>query len=103
MDLLRAGNDFYIASVLCQYTSSFDSKDCHFNSSWSTPDLIMTMTYVSTALKFVFSYLLPVAPVSYTHLDVYKRQKALHSTTEFTFATHLIEANHTYKNIDNNT
>ena len=48
-------------------------------------------------------------PVSYTHLDVYKRQqryiehtKALHSTTESTFANHLIEANHTYKNIDNN-
>ena len=36
-------------------------------------------------------------PVSYTHLDVYKRQ-----TTESTFANHLIEANHTYKNIDNN-
>ena len=28
--------------------------------------------------------------------------KALHSTTESTFANHLIEANHTYKNIDNN-
>ena len=38
--------------------------------------------------------------VSYTHLDVYKRQ--LHTTTESTFANHLIEANHTYKNIDNN-
>ena len=34
--------------------------------------------------------------VSYTHLDVYKRQ------TESTFANHLIEANHTYKNVDNN-
>ena len=28
--------------------------------------------------------------------------KALHSSTESTFANHLIEANHTYKNIDNN-
>ena len=28
--------------------------------------------------------------------------KALHTTTESTFANHLIEANHTYKNIDNN-
>ena len=28
--------------------------------------------------------------------------KALHTTTESTFANHLIEAIHTYKNIDNN-
>ena len=28
--------------------------------------------------------------------------KALHSTTESTFANYLIEANHTYKNIDTN-
>ena len=28
--------------------------------------------------------------------------EALHTTTESTFANHLIEANHTYKNIDNN-
>ena len=28
--------------------------------------------------------------------------KALHTTTESTFANHLIEANHTYKNIDSN-
>ena len=28
--------------------------------------------------------------------------KGTHSTTESTFANHLIEANHTYKNIDNN-
>ena len=88
--------------------------------------------------------MLITVPVSYTHLDVYKRQlskhthkaqnkfdlpgvyklnrnkfyigqtgrsfkqryiehtKALHSTTESAFANHLIEANHTYKNIDNN-
>ena len=88
-----------------------------------------------------------ILPVSYTHLDVYKRQlskhtnkaqnkfdlpgvyklncsdcnkfyicqtghcfkhryiehtMALHSTTESTFANHVIEANHTSTNIDNN-
>ena len=41
-----------------------------------------------------------IMSVSYTHLI--EHTNALHSTTESTFANHLIEANHTYKNIDNN-
>ena len=48
-----------------------------------------------TKNEYTFFYQVRTESVSYTHLDVYKRQ-------ESTFANHLIEANHTYKNIDNN-